>query len=134
MLGFVGVTATGRPLRRAKCWQCWRFQGSGPSSEKPLVVNWGGVMDQGTAAANIAGIQDRIDRARKRFGPPPGAVTLVAVSKTFDADAVRPFLSAGHRVFGENRVQEAAAKWPALRAEYPAAELHLIGPLQTNKV
>lgn len=91
-------------------------------------------MDQGAAAANIAGIQGRIDRARKRFGPPPVAVTLVAVSKTFDADAVRPFLAAGQRVFGENRVQEAAAKWPSLKADYPGVELHLIGPLQTNKV
>lgn len=90
-------------------------------------------MDESTATANLAGIQGRIEKARKRFGPPPEQVTLVAVSKTFDADAVRPFLAAGHRVFGENRVQEAAGKWPALRAEFPDIELHLIGPLQTNK-
>ena len=64
----------------------------------------------------------------------PGAVTLVAVSKTFGVEAIRPILSAGHRVFGENRVQEAMAKWPALRADYLNTELHLIGPLQTNKV
>lgn len=81
----------------------------------------------------LAIIQQRIERARRRFGPPPEAVTLVAVSKTFDADAVRPLLDAGHRVFGENRVQEAQAKWPALRASYDGIELHLIGPLQTNK-
>jgi pyridoxal phosphate enzyme (YggS family) len=74
-----------------------------------------------------------MERARRRFGPPPDAVTLVAVSKTFDADAVRPFLEAGQRVFGENRVQEAQAKWPGLRASYDGIELHLIGPLQTNK-
>ncbi|HHY49879.1 MAG TPA: YggS family pyridoxal phosphate-dependent enzyme, partial [Alphaproteobacteria bacterium] len=57
----------------------------------------------------------------------------VAVSKTFGADAIRPFLEAGQRVFGENRVQEARAKWPALKASYDGIELHLIGPLQTNK-
>ncbi len=79
-------------------------------------------------------IKARIERARLRFGPPPDAVTLVAVSKTFDAAAIAPFLAAGQRVFGENRVQEAAAKWPGLRASYDGIELHLIGPLQTNKV
>jgi pyridoxal phosphate enzyme (YggS family) len=63
----------------------------------------------------------------------PASVTLVAVSKTFDAEAVEPLLIEGQRVFGENRVQEARAKWPALRAGYPNVELHLIGPLQSNK-
>ena len=58
---------------------------------------------------------------------------LVAVSKTFDAEAIAPVLDAGHRVFGENRVQEARAKWPALRERYPGIELHLIGALQSNK-
>lgn len=60
--------------------------------------------------------------------------TLVAVSKTYGADHIRPLLAAGQRVFGENRVQEAMAKWPELRADYPDVALHLIGPLQTNKV
>jgi pyridoxal phosphate enzyme (YggS family) len=60
-------------------------------------------------------------------------VELIAVSKTFGADAIMPVLDAGQRVFGENRVQEAAGKWPALRARFPDLELHLIGPLQTNK-
>ncbi len=60
-------------------------------------------------------------------------VELVAVSKTFDADAIRPALAAGHCVFGENRVQEAKSKWPALREEYGGIVLHLIGPLQSNK-
>jgi PLP dependent protein len=60
-------------------------------------------------------------------------VTLVAVSKTYDAEHIRPVLDAGHRVFGENRVQEAKAKWPSLREQYPSLELHLIGPLQSNK-
>ena len=79
-------------------------------------------------------IRARIERARRRFGPPPEAVTLVAISKTFGADDIAPFLAAGQRVFGENRVHEAAGKWPGLRASYGGIELHLIGPLQTNKV
>ena len=58
---------------------------------------------------------------------------LIAVSKTFDAAAIRPVIAGGQRVFGENRVQEATAKWPALRLETPGIELHLIGPLQSNK-
>ena len=78
-------------------------------------------------------IRDRIARAHHRFGSPPETVTLVAVSKTFGVDAVRPLLDAGQRVFGENRVQEAMAKWPELQASYDGIELHLIGPLQTNK-
>ena len=85
------------------------------------------------ASERLAAIRARIDSARQRFGPPPAAVTLVAVSKTFETEAVRPFLEAGQRVFGENRVQEAAGKWPGLRASYGGIELHLIGPLQTNK-
>jgi pyridoxal phosphate enzyme (YggS family) len=86
-----------------------------------------------SAAERLEAITQRIEKARLRFGAPPEKVTLVAVSKTFDADAVRPFLDAGQRVFGENRVQEAQAKWPELRASYGGIELHLIGPLQTNK-
>ncbi|CAN7284499.1 YggS family pyridoxal phosphate-dependent enzyme [Pararhizobium sp. LjRoot238] len=62
-----------------------------------------------------------------------GSVSLVAVSKTFDAEAIRPVIEAGQRVFGENRVQEAQGKWPELRAETPGIQLHLIGPLQSNK-
>ena len=87
----------------------------------------------GNASERLAEIGARIKKAQRRFGPPPEMVTLVAVSKTFDAAAVRPFLEAGHRIFGENRVQEAKEKWPALRRDYPDIELHLIGPLQTNK-
>jgi pyridoxal phosphate enzyme (YggS family) len=82
----------------------------------------------------LAEIAARIEAARRRFGPPPERVALIAVSKTFPAAAVLPFLAAGQRRFGENRVQEAKAKWPDLRARYPDIELHLIGPLQTNKV
>src|SRR5205814_6168168 len=61
------------------------------------------------------------------------SVTLIAVSKAFPRDAIEPVVAAGQRVFGENRVQEAKAKWPALRAAHPDLELHLIGPLQSNK-
>ena len=86
-----------------------------------------------TAAERLENIIDRIETARRRFGPPPDRVQLVAVSKTFDAAAIRPFLDAGQRVFGENRVQEAQSKWPELRVSYDGIELHLIGPLQTNK-
>jgi pyridoxal phosphate enzyme (YggS family) len=78
-------------------------------------------------------VRKRIAAAAKESGRAAGDVTLVAVSKTFDADAIGPILEAGQRVFGENRVQEAQGKWPGLRARYPDLELHLIGPLQTNK-
>lgn len=86
-----------------------------------------------SAGERLADIRRRIARAGDDAGRPPGSVTLVCVSKTFDADAVRPVIAAGQRVFGENRVQEALAKWPVLRAETPSLELHLIGPLQSNK-
>lgn len=85
------------------------------------------------AAERLDIIKTRIERARRRFGAPPEQVELIAVSKTFSADEIRPFLTAGQRLFGENRVQEAKAKWPDLRALYDGIELHLIGPLQTNK-
>ncbi len=79
-------------------------------------------------------IHARMDEACAVAKRPSGSAKLVAVSKTFEAEAIRPFLQAGQRVFGENRVQEASSKWPALREEFPHIELHLIGPLQTNKV
>ncbi|NTH14146.1 YggS family pyridoxal phosphate-dependent enzyme [Agrobacterium rhizogenes] len=78
-------------------------------------------------------VRSHIAVAERQAGRPGGAVQLVAVSKTFDADAIRPAISAGQRVFGENRVQESQGKWPALKAETPGIELHLIGPLQSNK-
>ena len=78
-------------------------------------------------------IQARIAEAAAQAGRAPGTVTLVAVSKTHPADAVREAMEAGQAVFGENRVQEAAAKFPALRAALPGFALHLIGGLQTNK-
>lgn len=82
---------------------------------------------------NLTEIRGAIARAAREANRDPAAVTLVAVSKTFDAAAIRPALAAGQRVFGENRVQEAAGKWPGLRLERPNIELHLIGPLQSNK-
>lgn len=86
-----------------------------------------------TVADNLAEIRNRIARAERIAGRPKGAVELVAVSKTFSAEEIRPAIDAGQRVFGENRVQEAKAKWPELRAETAGLELHLIGPLQSNK-
>lgn len=80
------------------------------------------------------GIKERVWRAAERHGRDPASVTLVAVTKTFGAEAILPVLREGHRAFGENRVQEATQKWPDLRDRFPAIELHLIGPLQTNKV
>lgn len=84
--------------------------------------------------ANLQGVLDDIASAAREAGRAPGNIGLVAVSKTHDAARIRPVLRAGHRLFGENRVQEAAGKWPGLREEFPDIRLHLIGPLQTNKV
>ena len=78
-------------------------------------------------------VTGRLARAVDKAGRPARAVTLVAVTKTFGAEVIVPILDIGHRVFGENRVQEAQGKWPALRAPYPDVELRLIGPLQSNK-
>jgi len=85
-------------------------------------------------AANLAAVRGRIEAAALAAGRPAGSVTLVAVSKTHPAASVRAALQAGQRIFGENRVQEALAKFPALRDEFPDLVLHMIGPLQTNKV
>ncbi|CCV04670.1 conserved hypothetical protein [Mesorhizobium metallidurans STM 2683] len=78
-------------------------------------------------------VKAKIAAAEREAGRDAGVVTLVAVSKTFDAADIRPVIEAGQRIFGENRVQEAQAKWPALKAAFPDIELHLIGPLQSNK-
>ena len=86
-----------------------------------------------SAATNIATVLTRIAAAERQADRPVASVTLVAVSKTFDAGAIIPVIETGHRVFGENRVQEAQGKWPALKAQTPDLELHLIGPLQSNK-
>jgi PLP dependent protein len=89
---------------------------------------------EGVIAANLAAVRERIAQAARAADRAPESVTLVAVSKTHSAASVREALRAGHRVFGENRVQEAQAKYPKLRDEFPDLALHLIGPLQTNKV
>lgn len=86
------------------------------------------------AAERLAAISSRIAAAAAAAGRDPAEVSLVAVSKTKSATEIRPAVAAGHRLFGENRVQEALAKWPGLKAEFPDLRLHLIGPLQTNKV
>ncbi|WP_420412834.1 YggS family pyridoxal phosphate-dependent enzyme [Roseibium sp.] len=86
-----------------------------------------------TATDRLANVMNDIRAAETEHSRPSGSVTLIAVSKTFDAEAIRPALVAGHRVFGENRVQEAMSKWPGLREEFDGVELHLIGPLQSNK-
>jgi len=90
-------------------------------------------MTTDTPAARLAQIQDRIAKAAAIADRGVGDVTLVAVSKTHPVEAIEPLLRAGQRVFGENRVAEAADKWPRLREIYPDVELHLIGQLQSNK-
>jgi PLP dependent protein len=89
---------------------------------------------EGVIEANLAAVRQRIAAAARAVDRAPDSVTLVAVSKTQPAASVRQALAAGHRVFGENRVQEAQSKYPGLREEFPELRLHLIGPLQTNKV
>ena len=88
----------------------------------------------------IMTLEERLDDVLKRIAKAaanadrePESVRLVAVSKTFEADTIRPVIAAGQRIFGENRVQEAQGKWPLLKSETPGIELHLIGPLQSNK-
>ena len=83
---------------------------------------------------NLESVRARVAAAARACGRDPAAITLVAVSKAFPAEAAEAALAAGWRIFGENRVQEAQAKWPALKQRFPDALLHLIGPLQTNKV
>lgn len=85
------------------------------------------------AVEQLFAVQSEIRKAEAEVNRSEGTVTLVAVSKTFDGDAIRPVIDAGQRVFGENRVQEAQTKWPYLRTDFPDIELHLIGPLQSNK-
>ena len=86
-----------------------------------------------SSTSGLETVRTEIARACKEAGRDPASVTLVAVSKTFPADAIAPVIAAGQRVFGENRVQEAKAKWPALIQQHAGIALHLIGPLQSNK-
>jgi PLP dependent protein len=87
-----------------------------------------------TAEARLEAVRARIERTAREVGRDPASVRLIVVSKTFGEVDIKPVIAAGQRLFGENRVQEAQAKWPALRNAHPDLELHLIGPLQTNKV
>ncbi|MFD2052563.1 YggS family pyridoxal phosphate-dependent enzyme [Mesorhizobium calcicola] len=87
----------------------------------------------GDAVQQFFAVKAKIAAAEREAGRQAGTVTLVAVSKTFEAADISPVVEAGQRVFGENRVQEAQGKWPALKEAFPDIELHLIGPLQSNK-
>lgn len=85
------------------------------------------------AKIGLTGVRQEIERACRHAKRDPATVTLIAVAKTFGAESIEPVIKAGQKVFGENRVQEAKAKWPALAAKHPGLELHMIGPLQSNK-
>lgn len=87
----------------------------------------------GDISSGLAGVKNEIGSVCREAGRDPASVTLIAVGKTFPADVVERVILAGHKVFGENRVQESKTKWPPLRDKYPDIELHLIGPLQSNK-
>jgi pyridoxal phosphate enzyme (YggS family) len=87
-----------------------------------------------TPAKQLEGVRARIAAAARSAGRDAADVELIAVSKTFEAPGILPVLQAGHLLFGENRVQEAKRKWPALKAQFPDTKLHLVGPLQSNKV
>lgn len=89
--------------------------------------------DSPQAALRLSALRDAIDRAARLTDRSGDEITLIAVSKTQEADAIRPLIAAGQRVFGENRVQESQEKWPALREERPDIALHLVGQLQSNK-
>jgi PLP dependent protein len=89
--------------------------------------------DERLPNTRLAEVEHRIAAAARSSGRDPDNVNLIAVSKTFAAADILPIIEAGQRIFGENRVQEAKAKWPALRQRFPDLELHLIGPLQSNK-
>lgn len=90
-------------------------------------------MSENNPVEGLRQMQENIRRAASDYDRDPASITLVAVSKTFPAEAIEPVLAAGQRVFGENYVQEAKSKWPALRERYRDVELHMIGPLQSNK-
>jgi len=90
--------------------------------------------DTGVIERNLADVRERIETAAQRAGRKASDITLIAVSKTHSSGTVSEALKAGVQIFGENRVQEAQKKWPNLKSQWPNTELHLIGPLQTNKV
>src|SRR5262245_14722403 len=86
-----------------------------------------------TIEDRLGAVRVEIAQACREAGRPPESVTLIAISKTFGAEAIEPVIGAGQRIFGENRVQEAKAKWLELRERHAGLELHLVGPLQSNK-
>lgn len=92
-----------------------------------------GESNEVAAAPRLAEINSRIARAARDAGRKAADIALIAVSKTYDAEHIQPLIDAGHRLFGENRVQEAQVKWPALREAHPDMLLHLVGQLQSNK-
>lgn len=114
---------------------CGRPAASGSTRDGSHNAYWElAVKERESAAARLGKVRAEIEQTCREAGRDPASICLVAVSKTFGAEAIRPVLKAGQRAFGENRVQEAKAKWPSLRAEFPDVELHLVGPLQSNKV
>jgi PLP dependent protein len=90
-------------------------------------------MNEADSRARLAAVRAEIETACRAAVREPSSVTLIAVSKTFGVEAITPVIAAGQTIFGENRVQEAKGKWPTLRERHPGIELHLIGPLQSNK-
>src|SRR5712671_6318978 len=142
-------TSTSISTDRARTFRC----GGGPRPEaipadlivtRPGVAGscafWGkverdmdGTVNTPTTSIGLAAVKQEIERTCREASRDPATVTLVAVSKTFAADAIEPIIAAGQRVFGENRVQEAKGKWPELLERTPGLELHMIGPLQSNK-
>jgi PLP dependent protein len=112
-----------------KTWLARHMLVPNPTGQLHLAIS---TMSQ-TPATRLAAIKTRLAEVCALDGRDPGAVHLIAVSKTFGADDIRPLLRAGHRIFGENRVQESEQKWPGLREEFHGVDLHLIGPLQSNK-
>src|SRR6476659_8132592 len=92
-----------------------------------------GTVSSHNDTTGLSSVKQEIERACRDASRDPAGVTLVAVSKTFGAEAIEPVIAAGQRVFGENRVQEAKMKWPAITARHAGIELHMIGPLQSNK-
>ncbi|MAI49107.1 MAG: YggS family pyridoxal phosphate-dependent enzyme [Rhodospirillaceae bacterium] len=100
----------------------------------PECKTYSGTIKRPTEIAdNLAAVEEKIAAAASDTGRDPSSISLISVSKSHPASAASGALAAGHRVFGENRVQETEGKWPSLRAAYPDANVHLIGPLQTNK-
>ncbi len=105
-----------------------------PDGDKSMMPPMDDKNDLDDIAQNLAAVKTRLAAAAQIAGRDADAVTLVAVTKVHPAEPIRQALEAGHRVFGENRLQEAEAKWPALKQDFPDARLHLVGPLQRNKV